>query len=200
MVYNISILQREFITLRIFKKMYFLAHMYSLLKAMPKTLYRKEILEPIIFGCWSPDAGYFPHFSRYLTIFSHTEKPTINLYSKDKLKSKLYEIGWRTHIACDDQIHNRPFFRNGNPSCPLIERDKGYSALFYSAKSHLGREIGLDVLIFNKLDARDELTNILFSTSTYNKEKIAYPGFSKLQNYVSNYILKFLYLKLNYLN
>ena len=172
--------------------MYFLAHMYNLLKALPDNLSREDVIEPMILGSWCPDAGYFPHFSRQLTIFSHTETPLINLYKEDKIKSKCFEVGWKAHIACDDQIHNEPFFENGKPLCPLIERNKGYKILLSSVRLHLGREIGLDVLIFNELDLKDKASNILLSKSTYINQKITFPGFNKIQNYVYKYVMKFL--------
>lgn len=172
--------------------MYFLAHMYSLMKSLSAGTSQENIIEPMIMGCWSPDAGYFPHYSTELAQFSHTNKPPINLYGKIGIKARCFEIGWLTHIACDELTHNELFFPNGNPLCPLIVRNKGFRKFLTSAKIHLGREIGLDVLLFQKINNKDWIGQILFSKTTYTRQKIDFPGFKKIQNYVYKYVTKFL--------
>ncbi|HUU79742.1 MAG TPA: zinc dependent phospholipase C family protein [candidate division Zixibacteria bacterium] len=172
--------------------MYFLAHMYSLMKSLPIGISLENILEPMILGCWSPDAGYFPHYSPELTKFSHTNNPPINLYGKTGIKARCFEIGWLTHIACDELVHKEIFFSNGDPLCPLIIRNMGFKKLLTSSKIHLGREIGLDVLLFQKINYWDWIGQILFSKTTYTRQKINFPGFKKIQNYVYNYVTKFL--------
>lgn len=172
--------------------MYFLAHMYSLMKSLPVGISREKILEPMIVGCWSPDAGYFPHYSTELTKFNHSNNPPINLYGKIGIKARCFKIGWLTHIACDKLAHNEFFFPNGDPLCPLIVRNKGFRNFLVSAKIHLGREIGLDVLLFQKINYNDWIGQILFSKTTYTRQKIDFPGFQKIQNYVYKYVTKFL--------
>jgi hypothetical protein len=84
--------------------------MFTLLKAMPKSFLEKnELLLPMVYGCWGPDAGYFPFFSWELRRLSHTEKPPINAYT-DVLQNKAFKTGWRIHLIADKIVHNRPFF------------------------------------------------------------------------------------------
>jgi len=171
--------------------MYFLSHMYSILEVLPDELLKEEILKPLIFGSWSPDAGYFPMFSTKLKIFSHKEFPPIHLFRKNDQEKKNYIIGWKLHLLCDELIHEKPFFKNNQPLCPKISRNKGIQKYYRTAKIHLGREVGLDLFIYNKL-LKSSKFNLLFSRDFYCKPKITFPGYSKLQNYIYQYVNKFL--------
>ena len=170
--------------------MYFVAHMYSILKILPKKMMNEQILQPLIIGSWCPDAGYFPFFSPKLAIFDHQKKPPINLYEKDENKRELFELGWKLHLLCDDIVHKRPFFENGNPLCPVILRKGTKRDYLSSARKHLGREVGLDIFICSNLMNIEFLDNLLAKIIV--GKTINYPGFNKLQNYVYNYTAKFL--------
>ena len=172
--------------------MYFLAHMYTILSSNQINKLTSKEIEPLIYGCWCPDAEYFPFYARELTKFNHSPTPTINLFKNDIRKAKLFKIGWMCHIACDELIHDEAFFPNKSPLCPPIDRDHGLRVFFKTAKKHLGREVALDFLIYNQIDWELKTAEIIFSKRLYNGIKIQYPGFNKLQNYIYNYSNKFL--------
>ncbi len=172
--------------------MYFLAHMFSILKILPEGLSLEEIIKPMIVGSWSPDAGYFQLFSPKLKIFNHQKNPPKLFYKKESQRCKAYVLGWKLHLVCDELIHEGPFFLDNNPLCPEIIKDEGVRRYFNTAKKHLGREIGLDLFIYEHLLKNNPKTNFLWLKEFYKKPMISYPGFPKLQNYVYWYVNRFL--------
>lgn len=175
------------------KKMYFLAHMYSILKVLPSQASKEEIIKPMLIGSWCPDAGYFPFFSKSLTIFDHYPEPPINFYSKGSIQAKAFSIGWACHIACDAIIHNAPFFASREPFCPHVIRNRGFWIQLVSARQHLGREVGLDLLLYRTITNNNCWFNpIISSEETYKLSFIPITGFPKLQNYIYRFINRFL--------
>lgn len=172
--------------------MYFLAHMYSILKVLPIGLSRDEIIKPMIIGSWCPDAGYFPLFSPKLKVFNHQEKPPIRLYKKNSQEGRAFELGWKLHILCDNIIHEKPFFADNNPLCPEIINNQGVKKYFKSARKHLGREVGLDLFIYERLLKKTSNIELLWVKDFYKKPVVSYTGFAKLQSYVYLYVNKFL--------
>ncbi|MFW9922993.1 MAG: zinc dependent phospholipase C family protein [Candidatus Thorarchaeota archaeon] len=175
--------------------MYFLAHLYVILQALPEVLKKEELFEnltPIVYGCWGPDLGYFPHYSPKLTIFEHAEKPQINLFRGENRKEEAFYKGWKIHMICDEIIHMEPFFENGDPVCPLIKRNEGLKIYLRTAREHLGREVGLDIFIYRELLNNDWRRKIINNKELYLERKINYPGFKKVQKYVYWYTTKFI--------
>ncbi|MGC9778222.1 MAG: zinc dependent phospholipase C family protein [Candidatus Heimdallarchaeota archaeon] len=175
--------------------MYFLAHMYSILKALPEE-YPQELLEPLIVGSWSPDGGYFPHFSWKMRVFSHTALPPVNFYKNNKAKA--FVIGWKTHIACDRLIHEKPFNSNEEPLCSPIQTNAGVWRYLVSSRKHLGNEVGLDLLIYeNLLNEKEWIMNTISDRTTFLGPKIKFQGFRLLQKYIHQYTNWFLPIMTN---
>ncbi len=175
--------------------MYFLAHMYSILKDLPEE-YPQQLLEPLIVGCWSPDAGYFPHFSWRMKVFSHTTLPPVNFYKNNKAKA--FVTGWKTHIACDKLVHEKPFYSNNEPLCCPIQTNAGVWRFLVSSKKHLGKEIGLDLFIYeNLLNEKEWIMDTIRNRTTFLGPKIKFQGYRLLQKYIHQYTNWFLPMMTN---
>ncbi|MBD3192144.1 MAG: hypothetical protein GF308_15985 [Candidatus Heimdallarchaeota archaeon] len=175
------------------KTMYFLAHMYSILKVLPNQIPKEEVIKPMLIGSWCPDAGYFPFFSKSLKIFDHFPSPPINFFPKHSIQAKAFDIGWTCHIACDELIHQAPFFASQEPFCPHVIRNKGLWLQLVSARQHLGREVGLDLLLYKIITNNNCWFNsIITSEETYQLPFSPIAGFPKLQNYIYRFINRFL--------
>jgi len=166
--------------------------MYLILKVLPESFSLEEVIKPMIIGCWSPDAGYFPFYSPKLTIFNHQEIPPAQFYNKESQKYKAFELGWKLHLLCDKLVHDNPFFSNDNPLCPKIIKNEGVRRYFNTAKKHLGREVGLDLFIYEHHMKNTTQLNLLWVKDFYKKPVVPYPGFPKIQNYVYLYVNRFL--------
>lgn len=168
--------------------MYFLAHAFVLLKAIQNRNFEENKLLPLLYGCWAPDAGYFPFFSWQLTHFKHSKKPLIHLFNEPE-NQKLFQAGWNIHLKSDKIIHNKPFFRN-KPLCPEIRKNEGLKIFLESSRQHLGREICLDLFIYEYLLNQDKkITKILFQKQIYSfQTEVSVKGFRLFQKYIYNYI------------
>jgi len=171
--------------------MYFLAHLYVILKALPDN-FPKDLIKPLIIGGWNPDASYFPCFSWQLKIFNHQKNPPINFY-KDSRKRIAFIKGWLVHMHCDEIIHEKPFFKNQQPLCPNINKTARLSKYLMSARMHLGREIGFDLYIYqNYLPKEQWITKIVKEKKTYVKPEVGITGYKSLQRYIYLYVNRIL--------
>jgi hypothetical protein len=173
--------------------MYFLAHMQLLLDSLPEKLQTKRIMQPLITGTWGPDIGYFSLFSPKLKIFGHYEKPPVTLFPyKTKEEKEAFKLGWKAHLFCDELIHEK-IIHEKEPFAPPVIVTKGMKKRMGSLRRHLGREIGLDVYLYQKnMRKRNKRIHLLEKKELYFDQRIKISGFKRLQNYVYRYINNFL--------